>query len=53
MLVPRHAAQPNPSVKALPPVAGTRRKQRAPYLKRSAAWLKDFERADIPWGSGS
>ena len=24
----------NPAVKALPPVAGTRRKRRAPYLER-------------------
>ena len=28
---------PNTAVKALPPVAGTRRKRRAPYLKRYAS----------------
>lgn len=28
------ACAPNPSIKPLPPVAGTRRKRRAPYLKR-------------------
>jgi predicted PurR-regulated permease PerM len=34
MLARKHAAQPNLAVKALPSVAGSRRKRRAPYHKR-------------------